>query len=250
MLRKISAFFYFLALSLSCRFPETTHYADINGQRLLYAERGPAEGLPVVLLHGNGGSHKSMLTQAKQLAKAGYHVYSLDSRGQGANPVLDEYHYADMAEDSYQFIKFLGLEKPAVYGWSDGGILALMLEMEHPGTCGLIAASGANLYPEDGPEFESFKEYILSEGTPLLMMMLSEPQIDPADLAAIKCPTLITAGSEDLISRQHTELIASSIPGSELVIFQGETHGSYIKKSPLMGRLLLKFFRKNGYPTN
>ena len=35
--------------------------------------------------------------------------------------------------------KALGLEKPAVYGWSDGGILALMIEMAHPGTCGSIA---------------------------------------------------------------------------------------------------------------
>jgi len=245
---KIGGFFYFSALSLSClNYRETTDYIEVNGQRLLYAVRGPENGKPVVLLHGNGGSHKSMLTQAKQLAKKGYRVYSPDSRGQGANPPLEEYHYADMAEDTFCLIEALGLQKPAVYGWSDGGILALMLEMEHPGTCGLIAISGANLFPDCGEGFEEFKQWILKEGTPLALMMLSEPDINPADLAAIKCPTLVTAGSKDLISQEHTRLIADNIPGSELVIVEGATHSSFIKKNPRMGKLLLDFLKRNNY---
>lgn len=245
---KIKGFFYFTLLGVTClKYPEQVSYVEVNSQRLLYVTRGPENGKPVVLLHGNGGSHKSLRTQAMQLARAGYRVYSPDSRGQGANPPLDEYHYADMAEDSYQFIKVLGLDHPAVYGWSDGGILALMLEMSHPGTCGPIVISGANLYPDCGPDFEEFKQWILSEGTPLAMMMLSEPQIDPKDLSAIKCPVLVTAGSEDLISVEHTTLIADSLPDSELEIFQGETHGSFIKKSPKIGRRMLRFFTERGY---
>lgn len=245
---RIKAFFYFTFLCLSClKYPETTGYVEVNGQRLLYAVRGPENGRPVVLIHGNGGSHKSMRTQAMQLAKTGYRVYSPDSRGQGANPPLDEYHYSDMVEDSWCFIREMGLDKPAAYGWSDGGIILLMLEMAHPGTCSMIAASGANLYPDCGDGFEDFKNWILRDGSPLAMMMLYEPQIDPKDLSAIKCPALICAGSEDLISVEHTKLIADSIPGSELEIFQGEDHGSYIKKSPKAGRRLLEFFRKNNY---
>ncbi len=248
VLSGIKGFFYFTVLSLGClKYPEKTFRIEVNGQNLLYAVRGPEDGNPVVLLHGNGGSHKSLRTQAKQLARAGYRVYSLDSRGQGANVVLDEYHYADMAEDSFCFIKALGLNKPAIYGWSDGGIIALMLEMAHPGTCGLMAISGANLYPDCGPDFEAFKEWIVSEGTPLALMMLNEPQIDPAELSAIKCPALVCAGENDLISVEHTTLIAKSLPDSELLIFNGENHGSYIKKSPKMGRKLLDFLHRKGY---
>lgn len=241
-------FYYFLILSLTClKYPEKTFDIEVNGQNLLYAVRGPENGKPVVLLHGNGGSHKSMLTQAKQLAKAGYRVFSPDSRGQGANAPLDEYHYADMAEDTYQFIEALGLEKPAVYGWSDGGIIALMLEMAHPGTCGPMAVSGANLTPDCGPGFEEFKKWILSEGTPLAMMMLSEPNIDPKDLGSINCPVLVTAGEFDLCPPEHAKLISDSIPGSTLRIFKGEDHGSYIKKSPKMGKALLEFLKENLY---
>lgn len=241
-------FLYFSALSLTClKYPETVDYIEVNGQRLLYAMRGPENGKPVVLLHGNGGSHKSMLTQAKQLAKAGYRVYSPDSRGQGANPPLQEYHYADMAEDSWCFIKALGLDKPVVYGWSDGGILALMLETAHPGTCSAIAISGANLFPDCGEGFEEFKAWILQEGTPLAMMMLNEPDIDPASLAVIPCPALVTVGDKDLISVEHTHLISDNIPNAELVVVKNATHSSFIKKNPRMGRLLLDFMNRIGY---
>lgn len=253
LLRRVIGFFYFTALLFSCREPFSrglrgiSGHVEVNGQRLFYTVVGPEDGKPVLLLHGNGGSHKSMRTQALQLAKAGYRVYSPDSRGQGENTPLQEYHYADMAEDFHQFIVKLGLVKPAVYGWSDGGINALLLEMAHPDTCSLMAISGANLYPECGPGFEEFKAWILEEGTPLALMMLSEPQIDPEDLAAVKCPVLVTAGSKDLISVEHTTLIADSLPDSELVIFEGANHGSYIKRSPKMGRRLLKFFAEHGY---
>lgn len=246
--RSIKGFFYYNILRLKSRaYPEEPGYACVNGQRLFYVMRGPSDGKPVVLLHGNGGSHKSLRTQAMELALAGYRIYSPDSRGQGANAPLDEYHYSDMAEDCFLFIKELGLGKPAVYGWSDGGIIALMLEMSHPGTCGPIAISGANLHPDCGEDFEAFKEWILSEGTPLALMMLKEPDIKPEELSVIKGPVLVTAGSRDLISTEHTELIADSLPNSELEIFEGETHGSFIKRSPKIGRRMLEFFRKNNY---
>lgn len=249
VLRKVEKFlswFYFVPLLVSCRnCPETLSTIEVNGQTLLYSVRGPEDGRPVVLMHGNGGSHKSMKTQSLQLARAGYRVYCPDSRGQGANTPLEEYHYADMAEDCFQFIQKLGLEKPVVGGWSDGGINALLLEMAHPGTCSMIVAAGANLYPDCGEGFEEFKAWILSEGTPLALMMLSEPQIDPKDLSAIKCPALITAGSKDLISVEHTTLIADSIPGAELKIFKNATHSSYIKRNPRLGRCMLDFIRRH-----
>lgn len=239
---------YYAGLTLSCLgYPEETRYIDVNGQHLLYAVRGSQDGAPVVLVHGNGGSHKSMRTQAMQLAKAGYRVYSLDSRGQGANPELQEYHYADMMEDTYQFIVKLGLKRPAFYGWSDGGIIGLMLEIAHPGTVSLMAVSGANLCPDCGDNFEEFKSWILEQGTPLAMMMLNEPDIAPEQLHFISCPVLVTAGENDVIGQEHTKLIADSIPCSELEIFPGEDHGSYIKRSPKMGKRLLKFLKDYRY---
>ena len=61
---------------------------EVNGVSLYYAVAG--EGKPVVLVHGNGGSHTAFTVEMQQLVDAGYQVYALDSRGQGANEPLDE----------------------------------------------------------------------------------------------------------------------------------------------------------------
>ena len=97
----------------------------VNGVTLHYAAAG--EGRPVVLIHGNGEDHSIFGVEMEQLISAGYRVYAPDSRGHGANAPMAEYHYREMAEDVYEFIKALKLEKPALYGHSDGGIIGLLL---------------------------------------------------------------------------------------------------------------------------
>ena len=121
---------------------EAQHTVDVNGVTLHYAKVG--EGRPIVLIHGNAEDHNLFETEIGQLVEAGYQVYAPDSRGHGANEPLSEYHFHDMAEDMYLFIRAMGLEKPALYGHSDGGIIALMLEIMHPGTLGIMAISGVH----------------------------------------------------------------------------------------------------------
>ena len=220
---------------------------QVNGVSLAYAEEGA--GKPVILLHGNGGSHNDLQRQISQLVEAGYKVYAPDSRGQGANAALPEYHYADMAEDIFQFVRALGISRPAIYGWSDGGIVALLVEVLHPGTAGMLAVSGANASPD--AMSESFKQQAREEyaetGNPLIKLMLEEPHITEEQLGGITAPVLVAAGSEDLIPLDHTLLIANSLPNSQLVIVEGEDHFSYIVESPIMGNLLVDFLEEHGY---
>ena len=220
---------------------------DVNGVTLHYAAAG--EGAPVVLVHGNGEDHRIFSTEAAQLTAAGYRVYAPDSRGHGANPPLPEYHYADMAEDMYGFIRALGLVRPALYGHSDGGIIGLLLETAHPGTLGALAVSGTNLSPEGlAPSFLSeYAALNAARPDPLVTLMLAEPHIDPVALRAIRIPVLVTAGENDLVLRSETEKIAAAIPGAKAVIVEGADHGSYIVGSEVMGRLLLDFLGENGY---
>ena len=220
---------------------------EVNGVSLYYEVAG--EGKPVVLVHGNGGSHEALHTETEALVAAGYKVYAVDSRGQGANERLSEYHYADMAEYMYQFITALGLDKPAYYGWSDGGIIGLSLEIAHPGTVSMMAISGTNLNPEGAdPGIIAFiAEMVKENPDPCSEMMLVEPQIDPASLAGVTCPVLVTAGSEDVILPEHTQLIADSLPNAILVTVKGHGHETYIQDSDIMPNMLLVYLKANGY---
>ena len=223
---------------------EADHLAEVNGISLYYADEG--EGRPVILLHGNGEDHHLFDTLIGQLTEAGFRVLAPDSRGHGKNPRLDEYHYADMAEDIYQFIRLLGLEKPALYGHSDGGIIALLLEIAHPGTLGAMAVSGTNLTPEGvDPAFvKEFTEINEKSPDPLITLMLTEPHIDPEDLKRIRIPVLVTAGEHDLILRTETDRLVRGLPDARLIIVDGADHGSYIDGSPVMGELLLSFLKE------
>lgn len=246
-LRLLAAVAVFVAAAChEIRYESYTDTIEVNGVSLFYAAEGA--GKPVILIHGNGGSHNDLETTQRGLAQAGYMVYALDSRGQGANPRLPEYHYKDMASDVYEFIKAMGLEKPAVFGFSDGGIIALQLEVMYPGTLGAIATGGANIFVKGAlvPEFENG---FLAQQTdePLVIMMQNEPTMTPQDMQTIKAPTLIMSGEHDLIRQEHTRLIGGSIPGAKTMIIPGEDHGSYICNSPKLTSLLLGFFKEIGY---
>ena len=220
---------------------EASKHVEVNGVCLHYAEAG--QGRPILLLHGNGEDHDLLHVEMTQLVEAGYHVFAPDSRGHGANKPLNEYHYADMAEDIYAMIRALRLEKPALYGHSDGGIIGLLLELRHPGTLGAMAVSGTNLSPEGLiPSFlEEYTRIDQESPDPLITLMLTEPHIEPEELGKIRIPVLVTAGENDLVLREETERIAANLPDSRMVIVPGADHGSYLVDSPLMGEILLRF---------
>ena len=236
-------------IMVSCAGRDYVSYTDtveVNGVSLFYAAEG--SGKPVILLHGNGGSHNDLETTHRELAQAGYMVYALDSRGQGANKPLPEYHYKDMATDVYEFIKLKGLEKPAVFGFSDGGIIALQLEVMYPGTLGAIVTGGANIFVKDAL-IPSFAEGFLAQPStePLVIMLQTEPSMTVEDMKGIGCPSLIMSGEHDLIRQEHTLLIGENIPSGRPVIIPGEDHGSYICNSPKLAPLILDFFEEIGY---
>lgn len=246
-LRILAAVVVFMAAAChETRYESYTDTVDVNGVSLFYAAEG--SGKPVILLHGNGGSHNDLETTHRELAQAGYMVYALDSRGQGANKPLPEYHYKDMAADVYEFIKLKGLEKPAVFGFSDGGIIALQLEVMYPGTLGAIVTGGANIFVKDAL-IPSFAEGFLAQPStePLVIMLQTEPSMTVEDMKGIGCPSLIMSGEHDLIRQEHTLLIGENIPSGRPVIIPGEDHGSYICNSPKLAPLILDFFEEIGY---
>lgn len=237
-----------ILLSACCgeRYVSYTDTFDAGDVTLFYAAEGA--GKPVILLHGNGGSHNDLETTTRQLAQAGYLVYALDSRGQGANEPLAEYHYHDMAEDVREFIEAKGLHQPAVFGFSDGGIVALMTEVMYPQTLGAIATGGANIFVRGAltPEFEAY--FLAQENpNPLNIMMMNEPTMTAEDMQTISCPALILSGDGDLIRAEHTQLIGENIPQGEWQIVPNADHGSYIYHSTRIGDLLLEFFKRIGY---
>ena len=223
---------------------------NVNGVNIVYQVKGNSADKPGILLHGNSGQHDHLSVMVNQLDSAGYLVYALDSRGQGANAPLNDYHYIDMANDLAEFIDKMDLDKPAIFGWSDGGNVALQMEVLHPNTAGVIVTAGANLFPEGvkADFWEEFKKELQKDSIPpLTRMMLLEPQMTAEDMQTIQCPALITIGEFDLIDVSHTQMIADNIPQGEMMIVAGEDHGSFVYKSPKIGEIVIEYLQEKGY---
>lgn len=219
-------------------------YIQLNGQILYYEKTG--EGKPVILVHGNGETHKIFDALIPKLARR-YEVYAIDSRGHGQSADAQELHYEDMAEDVATFVRALGLNAPALYGFSDGGIIGLIAASKYPGLFSALAVSGANLTPS-GLKFLprlGMRLKYLKKKSPLLRLMLKEPHITKNDLSKITIPVLVTAGSKDMIKKRETKRIASRLPNATLKILYGETHASYVVHSDKLFSTLNRFFREN-----
>lgn len=213
----------------------------VNGMKIFYEQTG--SGRPLLLLHGNGEDHK-IFYEAAEILQKHYTVYLPDTRGHGGSGEVEEYHYADMAEDVRELIRELKLERPLLYGFSDGGITGLLTAIRHPGLLSGLAVSGANTSPKGIKTcWRRFfaGEYRRSKDSKL-KLMLREPSISEKELSRIRIPVLVTAGSRDMIRRRDTEKIAAAIPESRLKILPGEDHGSYIVHEKKIGEILLEFF--------
>lgn len=219
----------------------------VNGIDICFEAEG--EGPPVILLHGNGEDHRIFGRLAEDLKKR-YRVFLIDTRGHGGSGKADSFHYADMAEDVAGFIRELGIVKPVLYGFSDGGIVGLILASKYPELLSGLIASGVNLTPKDLKR--SFRLTIRLQNvlkrSPLLQLMLSEPNITDDDLKRIEVPVMITVAERDIVPVSHAEHIAGMIPGGCLTVVPKEDHSSYVVDSDKLFPLISEFLEHAAVP--
>lgn len=202
-------------------------------------------GAPIILLHGNGETHHIFDRIIKPLS-VHFTVYAIDLRGHGDSSQSTIYHYSDMSNDIYELIKVLKIDKPILYGFSDGGIIGVLLACRYPDLLSRLIVSGVNISPKGLKNrwHLLFKISYLFGRDPKIGMMLKEPNISPRELHAITTPTLLLVGSNDVIKKSHTKLISDNIYGAVLQIVQRETHSSYIVHSDKLYPIIKQFCLK------
>ena len=214
-------------------------FVKINDIDMYYEIQG--QGSPIILVHGNGEDHKIFNVLLKELAKQNK-VYTIDSRCHGKSTNTEKLTYNLMAKDIIKFIKKLNIQKPTFYGFSDGGIIGLLVAIKEPKLLKKLIISGANLNPKGLHEKVQAKVLkIANRGNKLYKLMANEPNITLDELHTIEIPTIVLAGEKDVVTREHTELIANNIKNSTLDIIQGEDHTSYVVHSKKLFPILKRY---------
>ena len=214
-------------------------FIKINGVTLFYQKIG--FGNPLIMLHGNAETHE-IFNRSVSLLQEYFTVYAIDFRDHGNSSKVSELHYKDHADDIYEFISQLNIKSPVYYGFSDGGIVGLMLASQYPYLFSKLIVSGPNINPKGLKTYARlFMKLVYGiKKSQKFRMMLNEPDISISDLSKIKIPTYITGGSFDVITKKHLSLIQENIKNSVLKIFKYHTHSSYIVNSDIIGKYIIE----------
>lgn len=160
-----------------------SHNIKVDGYRMHYLAMGPANGSPVLLVHGLGGRAEDWWSVAPVLAKAGFRVYMPDLLGFGRSQQPADFSYSvrDQAAVVVDFMNALGVRQADVAGWSMGGWIVQLIALQHPERVSrliLIDSVGLNIKPLWNTNLfvpTSYRE--LNELSALLMS--NPPQIPP-----------------------------------------------------------------------
>lgn len=108
------------------------HAFEADGVHLNYAE-GPANGPPLVLLHGLGRRWQVFLPIIPALSLR-WHIFIPDLRGHGkSSRVARGYHGMQYAEDVERFLRDRVGAPAVIFGHSLGGMIAMWIASHHPG---------------------------------------------------------------------------------------------------------------------
>jgi len=212
----------------------------VNGIELYYNQTG--QGNPIIFLHGNGQDHTIFTGITKRLSTT-HTVYAIDSRDHGRSSKVEHLDYYSKMDDVADFIHELKIEKPIIYGFSDGGIIGLLLAINHPDMLSKLIISGANTSPEGIKKTTRFllKVWYFFTRSNKVKLMLTQPNITDAQLNVITTPTLVLAGHSDVIKEEHTKSMAKNIHGSQLQILKGESHASYVLQNDKLYDIIKTF---------
>jgi 3-oxoadipate enol-lactonase len=254
-------------------------HARINAANIYYEVHGNGE--PLVLIQGFAGGTQAWGLQVSAFKKY-YRVITFDNRGAGRTgrskipPTIEM-----MAADVIALLDHLGINKAHVLGLSMGGMIAQEIALSYPQRvnklilCSTFATRdlpGAIDKPRPTDirdmDFDILMEHMISASynVPfyralfLMLMRINKKAVDSKGildqaqalsthstldrLHLIKAPTLVMTGTDDrLVSPLHSDILASRIPGANLVKVPGGSHAFFFEKSRIFNREVLAFLK-------
>jgi pimeloyl-ACP methyl ester carboxylesterase len=253
---------------------------DVNGASLYVEDHG--QGDPLVLVHAGLLSSGSWAGVVPLLAES-FRVITFDNRGHGrsTNPsgVLS---FEQLADDTATLVEALGLERPFVGGWSDGGEVALQFGLRHPGRARALVAGGTSLelgsdafrtevrsflHVSDDGEVDIGAVAGAVKETLLPMLRQSHPQgeqhwqtvvqqsatmwlgyagLTREEVERIAEPVLVMVGDRDEhVPVEEAVRLYRSLPQAELAILPGTSHLRPLMDPATFVRSVTDFFQRH-----
>jgi abhydrolase domain-containing protein 14 len=189
----------------------TSSWTEVASSRVHYLEAGPADGKPVVLLHGasfSAATWREIGTLAV-LAGAGYRAVAVDLPGFGESPRGG----VDFDTWLVELLDRLEIEQPVIVSPSMSGRFSLPLVTGTPGrAAGLVAVA-----PVAIPDYRD-------------------------RLRGITAPVLAVWGEQDrIVPQANADLLVGEARQGEKLVIAGAGHAPYMNDAEAFHDALLRF---------
>ena len=216
------------------------------------------QGKPLVLIHGNGGSIEHLKNQIAYFKKT-RKVYVADSRGHGKSSFIEgqSYNYDLLTKDWSVLLDSLKITNVDVFGWSDGGIIGLLLARDYPNRIGKVYSYGANMTPSevatDARVTRGVEKFIASQdpktaveknNLAIMKMMLVYPNEDFTSFNKVKIPVMVATADHDLILLDHSLKIYRNLGNAAFHVFGMANHFISWEEPARLNKEIELFFNK------
>jgi pimeloyl-ACP methyl ester carboxylesterase len=226
-------------------------YAPVNGLQMYYEIHGnaAADQPPLLLLHGGFLSIATSFGPILPQLAATRQVIAVEQQGHGHTADIDRpLTFEQEADDTAAALEYLGIERVDVYGYSDGGNVALGLAIRHPELVRKLAFAGTNITNDDlAPGIYDFMEGMTPEmlgdelrtmyeaeaprpeDWPVLVEKIKQQVIalkgwTPEQLQGITVPTLMIFGEADVVTPERAVALFRQFPNAHLAVLPMRDH--------------------------
>lgn len=243
----------------------------IFNKKIYYEQYG--QGTPLILLSGGGldRSIKDFENCIPGLARH-YRVIAPDTPGQGRSQQADTLTYSILLEFMSRLIDSLKVDSAYVMGWSDGGIIGILLAEKRPDKIKKVIAVGANnglkraispdipidsVHPMTLHYFEKNNKELIERYSNLppkndwkkfmtdanAMVYQKESYFSDSIYGRINIPVMIVLGDRDDIIIEHGLEMYKQIKNSQFCVLPNATHEVFTEKADLINKIAIDFFK-------
>lgn len=250
--------------------PASTGYAPINGLRLYYEIHGTAQlgKAPLVLLHGGGDSIRTSFGAILPVLAKARQVIAFEQQGYGRTADIADrpFTFEQSADDTAALLDHLKIPQADLFGFSNGGTIALQVALRHPAKVRRLVLAAALFSRAGAPAgFWDFMQRAQLENMPQELQeeyraLAPKPEnlrlfhdkaaermrgftdIAVEKIRAITSPALVVVGDRDVVTPEHAVELSRLIPGSQLAVLPGTDHMGITRRvdwlAPMIGAFL------------
>lgn len=241
-------------------------YAEVNGLEMYYEIHGSDQGgVPLVLLHGGLTTIDISFGKVLPSLAKSRRVIAVEQQAHGHTAdIARPLDFEQIADDTAALLRHLGIEDADVFGYSDGGNVALGISIRHPDLVRKLMVAGTN-FNNDGlyPEFLEFLKHATPDDMgglrdayiraapkpddwPTLVAKVTEQAVEfkgwrPEDIQSIEAPAMVMIGDADIVRPEHAVELFRLLSRSKLAILPDTDHVTFLERADWLLSMIGEF---------